>query len=89
MQVRTAKEIGALVKARRKELDWSQQRLADEAGVKRLWVVQLEGGKSTVQLDLVFRALRVLGIKVDMSTSETQSSAAAPVVDLDSLLGDD
>ena len=84
MQIRTPKELGALVRARRKELGWSQQRLADESGVKRLWIVHFESGKPTVQLGLVFRALRAVGLTLDGTIQEKDSSG----VDLSVLLGE-
>jgi len=84
MQIRTPKELGALVRSRRKELGWSQQRLADESGVKRLWIVHFEAGKPTVQLGLVFRALRAVGLTLDGKVQEKDPQD----VDLSVLLGE-
>ncbi len=85
MQLRTPRDLGALARSRRKALGWSQQRLAEEAGVTRLWVSQFEGGKPTVQLGLVLRVLRVLDIRLH----DEPADVSAGGIDLDALLADD
>ena len=89
MQIRTAKELGALIKSRRTEIGWSQQKLADETGVQRLWVIQIEKGKSTAHMGLVLRALRALGLNLDVSSRNTVAEPSNSNVDLNILLGDD
>lgn len=64
MILRTAKEVGALVRDRRTQLNWSQQELARKVGVSRIWVVALEKGKPSVQLGLVLQTLRELGFSL-------------------------
>lgn len=66
MRVRTVLELGAAARERRENLGWSQQALADAAGMTREWVVRFEGGKATVRLDRVFDVLTVLGLGVDL-----------------------
>lgn len=68
MRVRTVRELGAAVRERRERIGWSQQSLADAAGVTREWVVRFEGGKATVRLDRVFDVLTVLGLGVELAT---------------------
>ena len=85
MRVRTVKDLAVAVRSRRKDLKWSQQQLADQAEVTRLWIVQLEGGKATAQIGLVLRTLRVLGLHLDAAVEEIPGSE----VDIESLLGDD
>lgn len=89
MEIRTAKELGALVKARRNELGWSQQKLADETGVQRLWIIQFEKGKNTAHIGLVFRALRALDITLEVDPKPEPTAPSSSEVNLDSLLGDD
>ena len=57
MQIRTPKEIGLLVRDQRKRLGLTQDGLARRLGTSRLWVLQLEQGKPTVQLGMVIAAL--------------------------------
>jgi len=60
MRVRTPKDIGALIRQRRHELELSQIQLAERMGVSRQWVVDVERGKARAEIGLVLRALDVL-----------------------------
>jgi HTH-type transcriptional regulator/antitoxin HipB len=86
--VRTAKELGALIRERRKERGWSQSELALKVGVRRLWVSQFEAGKTTAHIGLVLRALRALDLelKVGAAPKSGASVASGMAVDLDFLL---
>lgn len=64
MHLKTIRDISALARQRRARLGWSQERLAKRAGVSRLWIIQLEKGKRTVQIALVLRVLTALGVKL-------------------------
>ena len=66
MRVRSVLEVGAAARDRREHLGWSQQALADQAGVTREWVVRFEGGKPTVRLDRVFDVITALGLVVEL-----------------------
>ncbi|KQN25231.1 hypothetical protein ASE86_02960 [Sphingomonas sp. Leaf33] len=68
MRVKTVKDIGLLIRDRRRTLGWDQQMLADRVGVSRLWISEVENGKPRVQLDLVLRALAVLDLPVDIGS---------------------
>jgi DNA-binding XRE family transcriptional regulator len=67
---------------RRRHLGWSQSHLAKKAGVGRDWVVQFEKGKVTVEWGLVVRALRELGLSLELRVEEGQTAAG----DLDRIL---
>ncbi len=69
MQVRTAREIAALVRQRRRQLGWSQVRLAGETGTSRTWVIEFEKGKSTVELGLALRVFKALGLGLRLEAS--------------------
>jgi HTH-type transcriptional regulator / antitoxin HipB len=84
MQIRNAKEIGALVREHRSKLKLSQADLAVRVGVSRLWIVLLEKGESTAQLGLVLRTLDILGITLEVG--EKRSSPKSGLVDLSKLL---
>ena len=82
MQVRTTREMAALVRDRRHGLGWTQAHLAAEAGVTRAWVVGLEGGKASIEFGLVLRTLAVLGLVADV----IDAPVAHGGIDLDELL---
>ena len=84
MRIRNAKEIGALVRENRLKLKLSQAQLAERVGVSRLWIVHLEKGKSSAQLDLVLRTLDILGLSLEISGKTTASQSDS--IDLDKLL---
>ena len=54
-------ELGARLKRLRLDRNVTQQALADEAGISRLTLQKLEGGKA-VQLVSLIRVMRALGI---------------------------
>jgi len=88
MYLRTAHEVGLLVRDQRRALGWTQADLANRLGVGRLWVVQLEKGKDTAQIGLVLRALNELKIpmQVDLSTDPYSQPQVPGVIDLDTII---
>lgn len=57
-------EIGSFVRSERKRRGWTQQELADKAGVGLNFVYQLEKNKPTVQLSTTNQVLKTLGYRV-------------------------
>lgn len=57
-------EIGSFVRTERKRRGWTQQELADRAGVGLNFVYQLEKNKPTVQLSTTNQVLKTLGYRV-------------------------
>ena len=63
----TTEQISALarsIKARRKQLEVTQEELASLAGVSPRFIGQLEGGKATVRLNAFLAVCSALGLKV-------------------------
>ncbi len=83
VQVRTAREVGALIKERRRSIPLTQAQLAERVGVTRAWVIAIEQGKSTAELNLVLRTFWALGLVADVVPAPVLINA----VDLDELLG--
>ena len=67
MQVRSAREMAALVRQQRRSLGWSQARLAGETGTSRAWVIEFEKAKSTVELGLALRVCKALGLTLRLT----------------------
>ena len=74
MRLRTATDIGAAIRQKRKALGLDQGTLAERVGVSRQWVVDVEKGKPRAALRLVLRTLEVLGVEL-----WTEESAPAAV----------
>lgn len=59
-----AKQIGNLIQTTRKQLGITQVDLALTAGTGLRFIIELEKGKPTCQLEKVLAVLQVLGIKI-------------------------
>jgi y4mF family transcriptional regulator len=81
VQIRTATDVGALVRHTRRQQGISQEDLAARAGVTRRWVSALESGKARVELALVLATLDALGLELIAEEAPTGSA-----VDLDAVL---
>ncbi|MBX3287520.1 MAG: helix-turn-helix transcriptional regulator [Actinobacteria bacterium] len=82
MEIRSAKHLGALARARRLDLDLSQARVAEQAGVSRQWVVAFEAGKPTAEVGNVLRVIRALDLALDVSPARPDLTS----VDIDRLI---
>lgn len=83
MNIVSSSDLGSVIRQRRKTLGWTQQRLADEAGVSRDWVLQVERGKDSAEVGLVLRLLRVLNMTVRVSVMDD-----AVLLQLQEFMGD-
>lgn len=62
MRIRTATDVGAVIRQRRRTLGLDQRALAEKVGVSRKWVIEVEKGKPRAALRLVLRTLEALGV---------------------------
>lgn len=84
MRVKTPKDIGLVIRDRRRKLRLSQQAVADRAGVSRRWIVEVEGGKSRLDAGLLLRVMNTLGLDLDVGARDAPTvSATIPVPDVD------
>lgn len=60
--IHTPVDLGALIAARRKARNFTQQEFADLAGVGRRFLSELESGKATVETGKVLQVLNALGL---------------------------
>lgn len=60
--IRSTRDAGVMVRDARKQMKYSQQRLADLAGVGRRFISELEGGKPTLEFDRVAKVCAACGI---------------------------
>lgn len=59
----TLESIGTAIRLARKAKGLTQDELAGQIGVSRYWLLRAERGAGRMELDLVLRACRVLGIE--------------------------
>jgi HTH-type transcriptional regulator / antitoxin HipB len=64
--MRTAEELGALVRDHRRAAGLTQQELAERAHVTRQWVARLEKGHQRAELDPLLRTLAQLDLELTM-----------------------
>jgi y4mF family transcriptional regulator len=62
--VESPDDLGSELRARRRELGITQQRLADVVGVNRRVLGELERGKRTVRLEIAISVARALGLDI-------------------------
>lgn len=78
MHVRNPREVGLLIKDRRRKLSLSQAELAARIGVSRHWVMGVEAGKPTVELGLVLAALSALDVVCNLRPRERFTGPRGP-----------
>jgi HTH-type transcriptional regulator/antitoxin HipB len=59
-----SKEIGKIIKSTRKKLGVTQRSLALTSGTGLRFIIELEQGKATCQLEKTLVVLRTLGLKI-------------------------
>lgn len=69
----TPVEVGAALRARRKQLKLTQLDLAELAGVSVRFLSDLERGKPSVQLGMVMAVAHTLGWRIDFSLAGDRS----------------
>jgi len=60
------------IKARRLELGWSQEALADAAGLHRTYIGSVERCERNISIDNIGRIAEALGVSPDELLSETE-----------------
>jgi len=66
LSLRTAEQLGAAIRLKRKEKYLTQSELAKLLGAERKWVINIESGNSKAEIGLVLRALEVLDLQVSL-----------------------
>lgn len=79
MLIRSAQDLGHLVKDLRTQRRITQAHLATQVGASRKWIIDLEAGKDTADVSLVLRTLNVLGVELDARVRRGPSSKDADI----------
>lgn len=80
MRLSNARDLGLYIRGRRHAAGLNQSDVARRAGVSRRWLSDLESGKSTAEIGLVFQLIAALGLLMDVRP------APEPEIDLDAYL---
>jgi HTH-type transcriptional regulator/antitoxin HipB len=89
MQIRTAKDIGALIRDQRKKQKLDQAELAKRVGVNRRWVLEVEAGKPRAEIGLVLKALDALGLALSIegeATARRRGGREIESLDIDAII---
>lgn len=91
MLIRTPIDLGSAIRDRRRRLHLDQDGLAQQIGVSRKWIIDIEKGKSRAEIGLVLRTLDALGLRLslnsgEMTSREDSATPAVPVADIDKVL---
>lgn len=70
LSIGDAKELGAIVKFHRKKQKLRQYELAGVSNVGARFIVDLEAGKPTIQIDKALRVIHMLGLKLSVHAPE-------------------
>ena len=58
---------GEILKERRKELNLTQEGLAEKSGLKRSYIAKIERGATDMQISSLFRIANALGLNLSLS----------------------
>lgn len=74
--IRSAREFGALIKEKRKALGWTQTELATRSGTGERFIVELESGKPSCQLEKALIVARTVGLEL----GDLKSAPPSPIL---------
>lgn len=89
VSVKAAKQtVGDRIKKRRNELGWTQDVLAEKAGISKSFLSDLENSKRSVGADTLLDIGRVLGLSLDylMTGEQSETETEKPEVQIPSAL---
>lgn len=66
MIISNTRELGLLLRQRREDLGLTQSQAASGIGASRQWIIQIEAGKPTAEVNRVLKLIRVLGLRLDV-----------------------
>ena len=78
--------VGDRIKARRAELGWTQELLAQKAGISKSFLSELENGKRRVSADNLLEIARTLSVSLDYLMTGTTTEATQVEVPIPSSL---
>ncbi len=89
MNLRTARDLGLLIRDERRRQGLDQKILAQRVGVSRQWLIDAEKGKPGAAVGLVLRTLNALGLAVRVEVPgevRERSPFSGALVDIDAVI---
>ncbi|KAA0690225.1 transcriptional regulator [Neorhizobium sp. P12A] len=75
--LRSARDFGAAIKEKRKILGWKQNELASRSGTGERFIVELESGKPSCQLEKALIVARTVGIEIgDLKAAQVSNASS-------------
>jgi y4mF family transcriptional regulator len=71
MKIQNSEQLGIIVRDRRRQLNVTQKELAMTCGTGLRFIIDLEKGKPTCQTGKALQVLRMLGLTIDATASES------------------
>src|SRR5690625_4144228 len=69
-EISEPRRLGRALREERRRQDLTQADLASRAQVSRGWLIRLEAGHGTAEMDTVFRVIAALGLTVTLAPSQ-------------------
>lgn len=86
---RSARDFGAAIREKRKVLGWTQTELASRSGTGERFIVELESGKPSCQLEKSLIVARTVGIEIgDLRTAQAATAPSGDELDFLPTFGD-
>ncbi len=82
MHIKSAIDLGRMVRLSRNQKGWSQSELAEKMGTSQRWVSEIENGKSRAELGRVLKCLRVLDVVLEATVGTVITGKAQARPDL-------
>ena len=81
MLIRNPTDLGLMLRQARRDARMTQAELAAKAGVSTRWLIGIEKGKGSAELQLVFRLLAALGLVLSVTAGQRPSAEATAQAD--------
>ncbi len=84
MKLRTATDLGALIRDRRLKMGLDQASFAQRIGTSRKWLVEAEHGNPGASIGRILHALQALGVSLEVNDGRSPRPPRGPAaVDID------
>lgn len=77
--IRTARQLGAAVRARREQAAITQSRLAEASGVSRAWLAKFEAGHRAASVEQILKVLDALNLDIVLNDRPEASPVDAEI----------